>query len=135
MAGPFYAAVLTFLLMLMAFYWHRARRFHVTVMAGVMLFDLAMPFYLVSTRDWYTRLIVHEDILSFGMWTHFGLLITLFVLYAIQIQVGLSLWKGDGNENSVEMRKNHRAQALGILLVRALVIVSGAMLAEPPASD
>ena len=137
MAGPFYAAALTFVLMLLAFRWYRARRFHITVMVGVMLFDLAMPFYLVSTRDWYTRLIVHEDILSFGMWTHFGLLVTLFVLYAIQIQVGIALYKQlrHGGEEIVETRKTHRAQALGILLVRALVIVSGAMLAEPPTSD
>lgn len=131
MAGPFYAAVLTFIVMILAFYWHRMRRFHITVMVMVMLFDLAMPFYLVSTRDWYTRLIVHEDILSFGVWTHFGLLVTLFVLYAIQIQTGLALLR-QAAEEAPEIRKNHHAQALGILFVRALVIISGAMLAEPP---
>ena len=132
MAGPFYAALLTYLLMVLAFYWHAQRRFHISVMVGVMLFDLAMPFYLVSTRDWYTRLILHEDILSFGIWTHFGLLVTLFVLYAIQIQTAFQLLKND-EANVHEVRQAHRAQAKGILLVRALVIISGAMLAEPAA--
>lgn len=133
MAGPFYAALLTYLLMIAAFYWHRNRGLHISVMLGVMLFDLAMPFYLVSTRDWYTRLIVHEDILSFGMWTHFGLLVTLFVLYAIQIQTALRLLK-PADQDVGDNRAMHRAQAKGILLVRALVIFSGAILAEPAAS-
>jgi hypothetical protein len=133
MAGPFYAAVVTYVLMVLAFYWHRHRGFHITVMAGVILFDLAMPFYLVSTRDWYTRLIVHEDILSFGIWTHFGLLVTLFVLYAMQIQTALKFIRAR-QEAAAESRQAHRAQGKGILLVRALVIVSGAILAEPVVS-
>ena len=37
MAGPFFAASLTFVLMLAAMYWHRRRRFHITVMVSVML--------------------------------------------------------------------------------------------------
>lgn len=130
MAGPFYAALLTYLLMILAYYWHRKRRFHITVMVGVMLFDLGMPVYLVSTRDWYTRLLVDGDILSFGVWTHFGLLVSLFVLYAMQIQTGLKILKPT-NEATGDNRIPHRAQAKGILLVRALVIVSGALLAEP----
>lgn len=130
MAGPFYAAVLTLLIMILAFYWHRMRRFHITVMVSVMVFDLAMPIYLVSTRDWYTRLIVHADILSFGVWAHFGLLVSLFVLYAMQIQTALKILK-PVDQATGDNRAMHRAQAKGVLLVRTLVIVSGALLAEP----
>lgn len=132
MAGPFLVALLTYVLMLMAFYWHRMRRFHVPVMVFIILFDLGMPFYLMATRDWKTRLIDHGDILSFGVWMHFGLLITLFVLYALQIYTGLQLLR-QTDEDAQMARRDHRAQGKGILLARALVIASGAILAEPPA--
>jgi hypothetical protein len=130
MAGPFYAAVLTYVMMLLAFYWHRLRRVHMAVMVAVMLFDLGMPFYLVSTRDWGKRLITDGDILSFGVWMHFGLLITLFVLYAIQVQTAVQMLKA-GAGDGAELRQAHRAQGKGILVARALVIATGAMLAEP----
>ncbi|WP_455198883.1 hypothetical protein [Kaarinaea lacus] len=129
MAGPFYLASLTFLLMLLAVYWHRVRRFHVPVMISVIAFDIGMPFYLASTRDWNKRLLVDGDILSFGVWMHFGLIITLFVLYAIQIQAGLKLLKTTTDREKIQ--REHRMQARGILLARALVIATGAMLFEP----
>lgn len=135
MAGPFFVASLTFLLMLLAMYWHRRRRFHITVMASVMLFDLAMPFYLVATRDWKTRLFDDGDILSFGVWMHFGLIITLYVLYVIQVQTALKILRSGKQavdvEGVEEMRREHRAQGLGILMARALVIITGAILADP----
>ena len=134
MAGPFYAASLTFLLMLAAMYWYRRRRFHITVMVSVMVFDIAMPFYLVSTRDWATRLLDDGDILSFGVWMHFGLIITLYVLYVIQVQTALKMLRTgkavDVGEREAAHR-DHRAQGIGILLARALVIVTGALLADP----
>lgn len=135
MAGPFIVATLTFLLMLAAMYWHRLRRFHVSVMVSVMLFDLAMPFYLVATRDWKTRLLDDGDILSFGVWMHFGLIVTLYVLYVIQVQTALKILRAgkkavDVDEQQVAHRE-HRAQGLGILLARALVIITGAILADP----
>lgn len=129
MAGPFYLAILTFLLMLAAIYWHRAQRFHVAVMSSVIAFDVGMPFYLAMTRDWSKRLLIDGDILSFGVWMHFGLIITLFVLYAIQIQAGVKLLKSTTNREKVQ--REHSMQAKGILLARALVIVTGAMLFEP----
>lgn len=135
MAGPFFAASLTFLLMLAAMYWHRLRRFHISVMVSVMLFDIAMPFYLVSTRDWKTRLLDDGDILSFGVWMHFGLIITLYVLYVIQVQTALKILRSGKqavDEKEIEAtHREHRAQGLGILLARALVITTGAMLADP----
>ena len=129
MAGPFYLATLTFLLMLVGIYWHRIRRFHTVVMSSVIAFDIGMPFYLVLTRDWNKRLLIDGDILSFGVWMHFGLIITLFVLYAIQIHAGLKLLKT--THDSENVRHEHRLQAKGILLARALVIITGAMLFEP----
>lgn len=135
MAGPFFAASLTLLLMLAAMYWHRLRRFHVSVMVSVMLFDMAMPFYLVSTRDWKTRLLDDGDILSFGVWMHFGLIVTLYVLYVIQVQTALKILRSGKKMVDVDeleaMHRDHRAQGIGILLARTLVIVTGAILADP----
>lgn len=128
MAGPFYLASLTLLLMLLAIYWHRFQRFHIAVMSSVIAFDIGMPFYLAATRDWNKRLFVDGDILSFGVWMHFGLIITLFVLYAIQVHAGLKLLKVADRE---QIRREHRMQAKGILLARILVITTGAMLFEP----
>ena len=129
MEGPFYLASLTFLLMLVAIYWHRAHRFHVPVMFAVILFDIGMPFYLVMTRDWSKRLLTDGDIMSFGVWMHFGVIISLFVLYTIQVSAGLKLLK-TGTDTD-ESRNEHRMLAKGILLSRALVITTGAMLSEP----
>ncbi|MGD8566740.1 MAG: hypothetical protein PVJ39_01455 [Gammaproteobacteria bacterium] len=120
------AAMVTYVVMVAAVYWHRLRRFHVTVMVTIMLFDLAMPFYLYANRDWKTRLIDDGDILSFLVWTHFGLLIALFVLYFIQALAGRKLLGGDQSA-----RAEHKNVAKGILLVRALVIISGALLVQP----
>lgn len=120
------AATITYLIMLAAMYFRRFTRFHVTTMIGIMLFDLAMPFYLYMNRDWKTRLIDDGDILSFLLWTHFGLLIALFVLYFIQVAAGRKLLAGNQ-----EARPEHKNVAKGILLVRALVILSGALLVQP----
>lgn len=120
------AGVLTYALMVAAFYWHRIRTFHVPAMVFIVLFDLGMPVYLYMTRDWKTRLIDDGDIFSFGVWMHFGLLIALFVLYAIQILAGFKLLQGDQSA-----RAEHKSIAKGILTVRALVILSGALLAQP----
>ena len=120
------AGILTYVLMLLAFYLHRIKSFHVPVMIFIILFDLFMPVYLYSTRDWKTRLIDDGDIFSFGVWMHFGLLIALFVLYAIQILAGRKLLQGDQSD-----RVEHKNIAKGILAVRALVILTGALLAQP----
>jgi len=113
MEGPFYLASLTLLLMLVAIYWHRAHRFHVPVMFSVIAFDIGMPFYLMMTR----------------VWMHFGVIISLFVLYAIQISAGLKLLKTTAD--TADIRQEHRMLAKGILLARTLVITTGAMLSEP----
>lgn len=118
-------AAMTYPVMLLAYKLHRVRLFHVPVMAIIMLFDLCMPFYLYLHRDWKTRLIDDGDILSFMVWTHFGLLIALFVLYGLQVMAGYRLLKNDE-----AARTEHGALAKGILLARALVIISGALLVQ-----
>lgn len=128
LADTVIAASITYFIMLGAFYWHRFRKFHISVMVSVMIFDLLMPFYLYANRDWKVRLIDDGDIFSFLVWTHFGLLIALFVLYAIQIPAGRKMLKGD-----MSARGEHSNVAKGILLVRALVILSGALLVQPEA--
>ena len=131
MAGPLYLALVTYLIMLLAVYWHGVRRFHVPVMITIIIFDLGMPFYLFLTRNWYKRLIVNNDIMSFGVWMHFGLLIALFVLYTIQVNAGWQLLKKTDANTLENSRREHHNLARGILLVRALVIISGALLSEP----
>jgi len=120
------AAFLTYGVMVAGYFLHRYRRWHIGIMGLVILFDVAMPFYLFMTRDWVTRLIDKGDILSFGLWTHFGLVITLYALYIVQVQTAVRLWRGDHGQ-----RQTHRQQAQGILLVRGLVVITGAWLAEP----
>ncbi len=135
MTGPIIAAVLTYLLMLVAFKWHHLRRFHMSVMIFIICFDVGMPFYLVATRDWKTRLIDNGDILSFGVWMHFGLIITLYVLYVIQVQTVLKMLRSPkqavDSEALAAAHRDHRAQGMGILLARGLVIATGAILADP----
>lgn len=118
-------AVITYLIMLVGYWLHRIRVIHVPIMVGIMLFDLTMPFYLYLNRDWKTRLIDDGDILSFMVWTHFGLLIALFVLYGLQVLAGRRLIKNDESA-----REEHQSIAKGILLTRALVIISGALLVQ-----
>lgn len=121
-------AVVSWFLMLAAFLSARRRRsLHVGVMATVILLDFLFPFYLYATRDWGRRLFDEGEILSFMLWTHLLLVLTLYVLYVVQIQAGSRLLKGDESA-----RGDHRAQGLGILATRALVIVTGAMLIESP---
>jgi len=119
------AATLTYPIMVVGYILHEKRKIHIPIMISMMVFDFLMPFYLYSTRDWKTRLIDDGDILSFMVWTHFGLLIALFVLYGLQIAAGRRLLKGDST-----VRAEHRSLAKGILLVRALVIASGALLVQ-----
>ena len=131
-AGTVLYAVATYLLMLAAFYHARVRKFHVPVMIAIMISDLLFPFYLVATRDWYQRLIVHEDILTFGVWMHLGAVVSLFVLYVLQIQAGLALVRGEETERT---RRDHRAQGKTILIIRAFVIFTGALLVPGAESE
>ena len=63
-------------------------------------------------------------ILDFLLWMHIGLYIMLFVMYYMQIRAGLQVWRGVPG-----MRDMHRQQGKVILVVRILVVLSGALLA------
>lgn len=130
LSGPVIVSFLTYLLMLLAYRYSHKRALHVPLMVAIVVYDLCMPFYLYATRDWYRRLIEQEEIFSFMIWTHLILLITLYVLYVLQIIAGRQLLRGDNSA-----REDHRAQGKGILVTRALVIVSSMMLVEPEQAD
>jgi len=122
------AALVSYVVMLLAMYLRRIRSVHVPMMIGIMIFDFLFPVYLYMNRDWPKRLFEEGDIFSFLLWTHFGLLISLFVLYVIQGLAGRQLLQGEQHA-----RTEHRNVAIGILLVRGLVILSGALLYKPEA--
>ncbi|MDA1107555.1 MAG: hypothetical protein O2845_04085 [Proteobacteria bacterium] len=126
-AGTVIAATVIYLLMLAAFFSARQRRFHVPVMVGAMVFDFMMPFYLYLTKDWYRRLITEGELTSFLLWTHLLLVLTLYMLYAMQIQSARRILRGE-----LSLRTDHRAQGKAVLLVRALVIATGALMVETP---
>jgi hypothetical protein len=116
----------TYVLMLVALRYSKRRVFHVPVMILVMLFDLGMPVYLYLNKEWHRRLIVESDLLtSLPLWTHIVMIIMLYALYVVQIRTALRLLRGDDS-----VRSDHHDQGRGVLLIRAIVIVSGALLVE-----
>lgn len=125
-AATILVALATYVLMILAFYLAHYRRMHVTVMAAIMVFDVLMPFYLYLNRNWYHRLIEREEIFSFLLWMHLGLVITLYVLYVLQVQAGRKILNGND-----ATRPEHRGQAKAILFVRGLVLATAALLIDP----
>ncbi len=119
-------AIGSHLLMVVAFFLHRMRIFHMIVMRGVVVLDLLFPFYLVMNNDWYRRLIEQQEILSFLIWMHFILALTLYGLYFLQIVSAKKMLRGD-----MEVRSEHRSQGVGILIARGLLVLSAALLIEP----
>jgi hypothetical protein len=118
------AATITYILMIIAFKLSHIRKLHISVMSGCIIFDLLMPFYLYLNRDWYGRLIEGGEILNFLIWMHIGLVITVFILYYIQIIEGRRILAGKNG------REAHSAQGKGILIARGLMIFTGAILYE-----
>lgn len=120
------AVVLTYVIMVYGYMHSTSRRLHMTIMTGVMMFDALLPFYFIARREWYLRFIAHEDILTFGVWMHFMLVLILYVLYAFQIYAARRILSN--HDDGGVARRDHRAQGTAILLVRAFVILSGIML-------
>lgn len=111
--------------MLAAFFLSRFRAVHVPIMASIILFDAAMPYYLYATRDWSRRLIEQGEILSFMIWMHFILVLLLYALYVVQVATGLRLLR-----NEAKPRPEHRGQGIAILIVRVFVIATAALLVD-----
>jgi hypothetical protein len=123
-SAPFIAASLIWLLMLVAYHLPRQRWFHIPAMLAAIAFDIGMPFYLYTHRDWWKQLIDHQDIFSFLTWMHFGLLAVMYALEVMQILTARRLLRGDA-----AARKDHHSQGRALLWVRALAIFSGGILA------
>lgn len=124
-AGTVVFATVTWCIMLANFFLSRYRRLHPTIMTAIVVIDFAFPFYLYLTRDWGRRLFEEGEILSVLLWVHLSFVIMLYVLYVMQLQAGLSLLR-----HEQRLRKEHRGQGIGILVVRALVVFTGALLVE-----
>jgi hypothetical protein len=120
------AALLSYLLMLAAYFLHRQRWLHIPAMLAIIVFDLAMPFYLYLHRNWWKRLVEQGDIASFLVWMHLGLLIAMFVLDGAQIITARKIFKGEQ-----AARRDHHTQGKALLVVRGLVVLTGAILANP----
>ncbi len=120
------AAYFSYLLMLAAYFLPRWRYFHITVMSAIMIFDVALPVYLYMKRDWWHRLIEQQEIFSSLVWMHFILLIAMYALDAAQIHTGRKILKGD-----LAAKSDHHSQGKALLIVRGLLILSGAILANP----
>jgi hypothetical protein len=120
------AAILTYLLMLAAYFLPHRRWFHIPAMSSIMLFDLGMPIYLYTHRNWWHRLVEQGDMFSFLVWMHFGLLITMYVLDGAQIHSARKIFRGEQGARAM-----HHAQGKALLMVRGLVILTGAIMAEP----
>jgi hypothetical protein len=123
--GTVIAAAISYLVMLAAYFQPHRRYFHIPVMISVIVFDVGMPFYLYTHRNWWKRLIDQHEILSILVWFHFFLLIAMYALEVVQILTARRMLKGDAGA-----RADHRGQGKAMLLVRGLVILSGATLVE-----
>jgi len=120
------AALVSYVFMLAAYFLHRQRWFHIPVMLAIVVYDVAMPIYLYTHRDWYHRLIEQEDMFSFLVWMHFGVLVGMYALDGMQILSARKMLRGDP-----AARTDHHAQGKMMLFARGLVIVTGAILAGP----
>jgi len=99
---------------------------HIVLMSSVMVFDVLFPVWLYMTHNWVKRLIVDGELLSFSIWTHVFLILTLYAMYVLQIQAGRQMLAGH-----YEARPNHKVQSRGIVIVRVFVFLSGALLIAP----
>ena len=125
-AGTVLFIAATYVLMLIAYRLPGKPLVHRPIMASIMLIDLVFPFYLYATRDWGRRLIDQHEIFSFMIWMHLMLLITLYTLYFFQIRSARAMLRDPGSA----ARGEHKSQGLGIIVIRGLVLISGALLVE-----
>jgi len=118
--------LISFLVMGLAYYLRKRPNWHIALMGSVMLFDMLFPVWLYLTHDWKKRLIDDGDLFSFLVWTHFFLILTLYSLYVLQALAGRQLLARDEKG-----RESHRVQSRGIVIIRLLVFLSGALLIAP----
>ncbi len=118
--------LISFVVLAVAWLVKKNHILHITLMSCIMLFDVLFPVWLYMTHDWVKRLIDNGELLSFAIWAHIFLILTLYALYVLQVQAGRQLLSGQR-----DARPNHRVQSRGIVIVRLFVFLSGALLIAP----
>jgi len=118
--------LISFVVMAVAWGLKKQHALHMAMMGGVMIFDMLFPIWLYMTHDWVKRLIDHGELLSFLIWTHLFLILTLYSLYVLQVQAGFKLRAG-----VITARPDHRVQSRGIAVIRLCVFLTGALLIAP----
>jgi len=88
-------ALLSYLVMLAAYFMPQRRYFHIPVMVATMAFDVSLPVYLYLHRHWWHRLVEQQELFSSLVWMHFILLIGMYTLDAIQIHTARKILGGD----------------------------------------
>jgi len=118
--------LISFVILAVAWLVKKNHILHITLMSCIMLFDVLFPVWLYMTHDWVKRLIDNGELLSFAIWAHIFLILTLYALYVLQVQAGRQLLSGQR-----DARPNHQVQSRGIVIVRLFVFLSGALLIAP----
>ncbi len=118
--------LISFVVLAVAWLVKKNHILHITLMSCIMLFDVLFPVWLYMTHDWVKRLIDNGELLSFAIWAHIFLILTLYALYVLQVQAGRQLLSGQR-----DARPNHQVQSRGIVIVRLFVFLSGALLIAP----
>jgi len=132
MATSVLLVLMSFVLLAAAWYWRKQRRFHIAAMSFLMVFDFFFPVYLYLTHDWWKRIIVDGDIFSFSLWSHLILVMVLYALYVLQVMAGRTMLQNTADsEDHKRTREEHRKQFIGIVVMRLLVLASGALMIIP----
>jgi len=118
--------LISFVVLAVAWLVKKNHILHIALMSCVMVFDVLFPVWLYLTHDWVKRLIDDGELLSFAIWAHVFLILTLYALYVLQVQAGRQLLAGQR-----DVRPNHQVQSRGIVIVRLFVFLSGALLIAP----
>jgi len=125
----------SFVVLFAAWFWRKQRRFHISAMISLMVFDLFFPVYLYLTHDWIERLIDHGEIFSFLIWSHVMMVMILYALYVLQIMAGRAMLANATGEKHHHHRTEHKKQFVGVVVVRFLVFASGWLLFVPGATQ
>ncbi len=118
--------MISFVVLAVAWMARKNHLLHIILMGCVMVFDVLFPVWLYITHNWVKRLIDDGELLSFSIWTHVFLILTLYAMYVLQVQAGRQMLAGHHGA-----RQNHQVQSRGIIIVRVFVFLSGALLIAP----
>jgi len=131
MADSIILVLISFVVLAAAWYWRKYRRFHISAMISLVVFDLFFPVYLYLTHDWKKRLIDDGEMFSSLIWSHLMVVMVLYALYVLQIMAGRSMLAHPVGEKHNFHRSEHQKQFVGIVVARLLVFVSGWLLLVP----